>query len=704
MTSPWLEGLNPAQREAVTHGDGPLLVVAGAGTGKTRTLASRVAYLLDRGVSPERILLLTFTRRAAAEMLHRAGQLTGQDAARQVWGGTFHAVANRLLRRYARAVDLSEDYTVLDQADAADLIGLIRTELGVAKGERRFPRKATLLSIHSRAVNAQKPLTSTLEEHFPWCRGDIEGIQEIFGLYGQRKKAQHLLDFDDLLLFWSALCATPPAGERVADSFDHILVDEYQDTNSVQAEILHGMRRNNKNVMVVGDDAQSIYSFRAATIRNMLDFPDQMPGTRVVKLEQNYRSTTPILDASNAVMADAPERYTKSLWTKREAGERPVLLTCVDESQQTEAVCRYVLDHYERGTELMKQGVLFRAGHHSAHLEVELTRRNIPFRKYGGLKFVETAHIKDMLAVLRILENPYDEISWFRVLLLLEGIGPKTARRIMDALGVRGASPSGDGEDDSQAQSPLVVLAQSPPAVPPGARKPFEQLRLTLLVCGGKIQHDGSDVSQQADAAAGKATTLVTQIERIRQFYQPVFERVYENPTIRLQDIDQLAQIAAGYRSRRRFITDLTLDPPEVTSDLAQSPFLEEDYLTLSTIHSAKGCEWTVVHVIHAADGMIPSDMAVGSEAEVEEERRLFYVALTRAKDMLYVYFPMRYYHHRFGHGDAHNYAKLTRYLPDSVQALFEMRTAFSEEEGDVSDSDRRARDPYERVSRLWEQ
>ncbi|MDO8632649.1 MAG: ATP-dependent helicase, partial [Phycisphaerales bacterium] len=352
MTNSWLEGLNPAQRQAVTHGDRPLLIVAGAGTGKTRTLACRVAHLIDRGVSPERIMLLTFTRRAADEMLTRANRLVGQSGGAKVWGGTFHAVANRLLRMYGTAVGLPRDFTIMDESDAADLMNLIRSELGLAKTDRRFPRKATLIKIYSHTVNAQRPLREVFETHFPWCKEDIEGVTQIFELYVRRKQEQHVLDYDDLLLFWSALCGTR-AGANVADQFEHILVDEYQDTNAIQAEILRGMRKRYDNLTVVGDDAQSIYSFRAATIRNILDFPKQFPGTTVVTLEQNYRSTRPILAASNAVMAPARERYTKQLWSTRESEIKPMLVTCADEAQQTDIVCQNNLAHLEQDTPLM---------------------------------------------------------------------------------------------------------------------------------------------------------------------------------------------------------------------------------------------------------------------------------------------------------------------------------------------------------------
>lgn len=720
MTS-WLDGLNPAQREAVSAGDGPLLIVAGAGTGKTRTLACRVAYLIEQGVPPGRILLLTFTRRAAAEMIRRAGQLVGSAdslAAGKVWGGTFHAVGNRLLRVHGRALGLPQDFTILDQGDAADLVNMIRNEQGFAKGQRRFVRKATLLSIYSRMVNAEEPLTKTLEVHFPWCADDIEKIKTIFDHYVQRKKEQHLLDYDDLLLFWCALCSTQGVSEAVAGRFDHILVDEYQDTNPVQAEILRGMRRTCKNICVVGDDAQSIYSFRAATVRNILDFPQQYPGTRIVTLEQNYRSTQPILAAANAVMAQAQERYTKDLRSDRRSEQAPVLVTCLDEPQQCDIVCRYVLEHLEQGIALTSQAVLFRAGHHSAQLEIELARRNIPFRKFGGLKFVEAAHIKDLLAMLRILENPYDEIAWFRVLQLLDGIGPRIARRIMDSLGVRPTQGAADdnGNSDAVLGSPLTRLVGHAPTVPPAAREEFGQLCKVMAQCCGGAGQPRQPAEGSASTAAGgsedrersrrgraKDPPLAAQIERIRHFYEPIFMRIYDNPTIRLHDIEQLAQIAAGYRSRTRFLTDVTLDPPEATSDLAQAPFLEEDYLTLSTIHSAKGCEWTVVQIIHAADGMIPSDMAVGDEAGVDEERRLFYVAMTRAKDMLYVHYPLRYYHRRSSRSDAHNYGQRTRFLPDRVCTLFERRTGVDHDDEEESrDNTAGSSDPYKRVSRLW--
>ncbi|UCE59094.1 MAG: ATP-dependent helicase [Phycisphaerales bacterium] len=704
MAATWLNELNDAQRRAVTHGLGPLLIIAGAGTGKTKTLASRVAYLIDQGTSPDRIMLLTFTRRAAAEMISRARHITGQETAGKVWSGTFHSVANRLLRLYGRSLNLPPDFTIMDEGDAADTMNLIRTELSLGKGKRRFPRKATLVKIYSHTVNAQRQLDEVLDAHFPWCAEDIEGIALIFQQYLQRKTQNHSLDYDDLLLYWKTLTAVPGAGEKVADRFEHILVDEYQDTNSIQAQILRGMRKKHENIVVVGDDAQSIYAFRAATIRNILDFPDQFSPATVVTLEQNYRSTQPILAASNAVMEQARERYTKELWSKRPSEQKPVLVHCQDEKNQTDGVCQLILDHLEEGVDLMQQAVLFRASHHSAELEIELAKRNIPFHKFGGLKFIEAAHIKDMLALLRILENPYDRISWFRVLQLLEGIGPKTARRIMDSVGMNGdeeSSTNGNGRGGGRAASPLARLLSSSPTVPAAAREQFTALRAALADCSGlPLDAKASD----DDDAKRTRPALTVQIERIGEFYKPIFERVYENAAVRLRDIEQLERIASRYKSRGRFITDLTLDPPTSTSDLAGKPFLEEDYLTLSTIHSAKGCEWTVVHVLHAADGMIPSDMALNDDAGEEEERRLFYVAMTRAKDHLYVHFPLRYYHRRYSLGDRHSYAQLTRFIPDTARTFFEERIAKGDETDDAeTDQPTDARELKDWLNRLWQ-
>ncbi len=646
---------------------GPVLVIAGAGTGKTMTLACRVAHLIAEGTPPERILLLTFTRRAAREMLSRAARMVGEatrDRRGRVWGGTFHATANRLLRGFGRSVGVRPDFTVMDQADAGDLMNLIRGELRLGEAERRFPRKDALAAIYSRTVNAQIRLTEVLKRDYPWCADEVDGIRSVFERYVERKRAANVLDYDDLLLHWRALMLSDE-GVRVARLFDHILVDEYQDTNALQADILTGAYTHGvTNLMVVGDDAQAIYAFRSATVRNILDFPRAFEGARVIRLEQNYRSTPPLLAASNDVIALATKRHDKTLWSARCGQARPALITHLDEAEQASGVCEAVLDARERGLALKRQAVLFRAAHHSDLLEIELARRNIPFVKYGGLKFLEAAHVKDVLACLRILENPDDEVSWFRVLQLLDGVGPATARRLAASLGV--AEPR-----DGGAPSPLRVLLDSPPKVPPAAREGLSRLL---------------EVVRLLDHAP--EPPVATQLQRIGWFLEPAFVRLYPSAASRLRDVEQLAVLAGGARSRSSFLADLTLDPPASTGDLAGPPLLDEDWLVLSTIHSAKGCEWDEVHVIHATDGNIPSDMATGDAEQIEEERRLLYVALTRARDALFVHVPLRYHTGGRPMSDRHSYAQVSRFLPEQVRSNFDERTSFTDDERTVARED----------------
>ncbi len=638
----WMEELNDAQRAAVTHERGPVLVIAGAGTGKTKTLAARVAWLVDRGVKPDRILLLTFTRRAAQQMLDRAGRLVGDGQTTRVWGGTFHATASRLLRKHGRSIGIDPAFNVIDSEDAADLMDIVRSELGFGEGERRFPRKGTLQAIYSRVVNARKKLTDVLTQAFPHCIEDADGIRAVFEAFTKRKRAQAVLDYDDLLLYWNAMLTVPVLTQELSGQFDHVLVDEYQDTNPVQAEILKGMRTGNDNVMAVGDDAQSIYSFRAATVRNMLDFPEVFPGTTIVKLEQNYRSVQPILNASNRVMSRAEHQYAKNLYSMRLSRQLPRLVTTQDEAGQSTAICDAILAKRESGMELKSQAVLFRTGHHSDALEVELQKRNIPFVKYGGLKFVETAHIKDLVALLRIIANPCDEMSWYRVLLMLNGVGPSSARKAFADLG------------STDRDAAIRTLRHNAPKLPASAHEQFAQLRDVVLYC--------TDVEPPPAAV----------VERVRAFYEPIFKDTYDNSQLRIRDVEQLEQIAAGYQSLRQFVTDLTLDPPQSAQDYAEAPSIDDDYLILSTIHSAKGCEWDVVHVLHCADGNIPADMGCGSDEEIAEERRLLYVAMTRARDELNLYCPLRYYHKKHGRGDRHTYAQLTRFIQPGDFELYE--------------------------------
>lgn len=654
----FLQSLNPQQRSAVMHGDDPLLIIAGAGTGKTTTLAHRVAWQIVSGTDPGRILLLTFTRRSAAEMLRRVEHILVQldpstvkdpticsrSSIRRIAGGTFHSVATNVLRRYGNLIGLHPDFTILDRSDSEDLINVARSKLNLSKTDNRFPLKATCLDIYSRCVNTQQSLEIVLKKYFPWCLEHQERLGELFNGYTETKEQQRVLDFDDLLLFWSALAENPDGAQMLRQQFQKVLVDEYQDTNILQAQILKNICPDGKGLTAVGDDAQSIYSFRAATVRNILDFPDEYPGTVLIPLEQNYRSTQKILDVTNRVIAEATERHDKQLWSSRGDGSVPILVTCSDEDAQTTWVIDQILDRREKGIALKQQAVLFRASHHSMALEAELGRRNVPFVKYGGLRFLETAHIRDLMSFLRLAENPLDSVAGFRVLVLLPGIGQVKAASLLEVL------REGGGHFDTWAEwSPPTALKDHWP----------------------RLLHLLKEMEHRSESDAGVATD----IHATRLFYAPLLETKYDNVQARLNDLIQLEAIAARYQSRTEFLAEMTLDPPSSTQELPADPFLDEDYLILSTIHSAKGLEWDSVYVIHAADGNIPSDMATGSPEEIEEERRLFYVAMTRAKNQLSVVRPERYYFHNRRKSDQHSLSKITRFLTPQIQALFERQS-----------------------------
>jgi DNA helicase II / ATP-dependent DNA helicase PcrA len=632
--------LNEAQREAATHGDGPLLIVAGAGTGKTRTLVYRVAHLIERGIRPERILLLTFTRRSAQEMLSRAERLVG-SASRTVHGGTFHGTAHRLLRRFGPAAGLPGDFTILDQGDAADLMQLSRAQLGLGDRTKRFPKKETLHHVYSRHVNTEHPVGAILREEYPRFIEFEDDVARVFADYTERKLVRNLVDYDDLLLYWAMLVESVPAlADRIAGLYSHILVDEYQDTNVLQARILKGMCRTHRNITVVGDDAQSIYAFRGATIRNILDFPREFPGTAVVTLEQNYRSTQPILDATNLLISRAEERYSKELFTRRTGGERPWLVTAQDEPQQTRFVVDRILELHEEGTPLREMAVIFRAGYMSADLEVELTARSIPFEKWGGLKFLEAAHVKDVLAFLRVLENPRDEVSWYRLLLLMPGIGETTARNAVQAM-------------IEQAWSPESFARFQPPPRARAAHLGLSELLHALR----------SDDDQEGGRAA-------RDIARVRVLYDDILRERYDRVEPRLADLERLQAIADGFESRAAFLAAITLDPPASSTDLGFGSTTEDDVLVLSTAHSAKGREWDAVFLIWAVDGWFPMARALGSEDEIEEERRLMYVALTRARDHLAVTFPFNVYETR--RGANYSLSQMSRFLDRGVRRAFQ--------------------------------
>lgn len=648
--------LNPEQRRAVEHDVGaaaprPLLVVAGAGSGKTNTLAHRVARLILAGADPQRLLLLTFSRRAANEMtqraahvlnrvMHRATGGSAQGITSLPWAGTFHSIGARLLREYAGRIGLDESFTIHDRGDSEDLMGLVRHEIGLGATQKRFPLKGTCLSIYSRVVNSREPLDQVLQSTFPWCREWEAELKRLFGAYVDAKQEQNVLDYDDLLLFWAEMASDPELGPQVGASFDHVLVDEYQDTNRLQAAIITGMKPDGQGVMVVGDDAQSIYSFRGATVRNILDFPGQFSqAAEVVTLERNYRSTQPILEASNAVIAAALERHAKTLWTDKAAGSPPQLVLIPDEAEQARWVCRRILEHREAGIRLTQQAVLFRAASHSAALELELMRRNIPFVKFGGLKFLEASHIKDVLAVLRFAQNPNGRMAGFRVAQLIPGIGPATATRLLDAV----------------AQAPEALAAVEAFEVPARCRADWE----AFVALYRRLRSPG--LRWPAD------------IELARDWYLPHLERLHDDAQVRAADLEQLAQLAGGYGTRETFLAEITLDPPEATSDRAGPPLLDEDYLILSTIHSSKGQEWKSVHVLNVVDGCIPSDMSTGSAAEIEEERRLLYVAMTRAKEHLHLVVPNRFFIKQQAQmGDRHVYAARTRFVTPAMLRHFE--------------------------------
>ena len=611
--------LNPQQAAAATHADGPLLIIAGAGTGKTRTLVYRVAHLIERGVAAERILLLTFTRRAAQEMLSRAERLVGSNSKR-VHGGTFHATAHRLLRRYGPAAGLPKDFTIMDQGDSADLMQLSRAQLGYAAKVKRFPKKETLQYVYSRHINTGIPIDDIVRDEYVQFIDYLEDFAKIYSDYIRRKQERNLVDYDDLLLFWALMVeASPELRQRIGGMYEHILVDEYQDTNVLQARILRGMCSSHANITVVGDDAQSIYSFRGANFRNILDFPKQFTGATTITLEQNYRSTQPILSVTNTLISRAAERFTKNLWTERTGGETPWLVAARDEQQQTRFVVDRILELHEEGTPLREIAVLFRAGYMSADLEIELTNRKIPFEKWGGLKFLEAAHVKDVLAFLRILENPRDEVSWYRLLLLLPGIGDATARAAIDSMIAAAWESDAFGRYDP----------------PPRARAAHAAL-VSLL--------DGLRSGPVLDEAQ-----VAADIARVRQLYDNILRERYDRVEPRLADLDQLQTIAAGYPDRATFLSALALEPPQATQDLPGGSHEENDCLILSTAHSAKGKEWDAVFVIWAVDGWFPSARCLNTEEETEEERRLMYVALTRARNYLSVTYPLNAYSSRRG-------------------------------------------------------
>ncbi len=655
--------LNPSQYEAATTRDGPVLVLAGAGSGKTRTLIFRVARMIEEGIDPASLLLLTFTRRAAEEMIQRAEALMG-GRCDKVTGGTFHFFANTVLRRYASLLGFANAFTILDRTDSEDAINLLRSDMGLNKKERRFPRKQTIAKIISLAANKMTSVAEVLDSQFPYLFSELDELSQIAEYYLQYKRERSLLDYDDLLTYLCELLRThTEVAERLSHTHRYIMVDEYQDTNRLQAEIVRLLAHSHNNVMAVGDDAQSIYSFRGATVRNIFEFPDLFPNTKVIKLEENYRSTQPILDLSNEIIVQAKESYTKNLFTKKGRGFQPALIEADGESYQSRFVAQKILELREEGVPLTEMAVLFRASFHSFDLEIELGKRNLPFVKRGGFKFIESTHIKDALAHLRIIANPQDAVSWFRVLLLLEGVGPKSSDKILShVLG---------GADQVQ--------------------------RLAEYPGRGVVKTEVQKLADALQSAADSSLRPREQIDLIVQYYLPTLKGNYPDDreySKRQKDLDQFSLISERYRSLDRLLSDMALEPPNSSvGDMLATEQDEEGVLTLSTIHSAKGLEWHSVFIIWAVDGRFPTlrykESGEVNEEEIEEERRLMYVAATRAKENLFISYPINI----FDRATGTMFSKPSRFLEDIPHRILKPVFLIEDEDED----DRR-----QRRSRAW--
>ena len=607
--------LNPAQFEAASAVEGVYLIIAGAGTGKTRTLVYRVARLVEMGYKPESILLLTFTRKAANEMMNRASILLDNRCAK-ILGGTFHSFANLTLRKYAKAARLDSSFTILDQGDSEDVINLIRSQAGFISKEKRFPNKQTLNKVFSLSVNTGRKVAEIIEENYPHFLDDLVKILQIQTVFFEYKRKNNLLDYDDLLVYLKDfLFEFAPAAKSLLSTIKFIMVDEYQDTNKLQADIVKGLSQVNKNVMVVGDDSQSIYSFRGANFKNIIEFPKLFENVKIIKLEENYRSVQPVLDFTNHIIANSIEKYEKHLYTKKNGGELPVIIAATSENLQSKFIVEKILDLREEGVSLRDIAVLFRSSFFSFDLEIELSKANIPFQKFGGMKFIETAHIKDVLAFLRIAANPKDVVSWYRVLLLHEGVGPKTAQKILDEL----------------ATARLTIKAN------PDAQTSFRynEKIANLFQLLYKL-HTGKELPSE-------------KVQMVFDYYWPLFKDKYDDYNKRNKDLEIFHNISENYKSLDSLLADMAIEPIIDSVIDIDAPDKEEEFVTLSTIHSAKGLEWHSVFIIHAVEGYFPSSRSVENLDSLEEERRLMYVASTRAKQNLFITYPMNMFDREAG-------------------------------------------------------
>jgi len=642
---PYKETLNPAQYEAVTTLQGALLVIAGAGSGKTRTLTYRVARLVEEGIPPSAILLLTFTRKAAQEMLRRAATLLDHRCKR-VAGGTFHSFANLTLRKYAEKLGFHSGFNILDRADAEDAINLLRTRMGLNRKERRFPRKKAIATMYSKAVNKVVPVEEVVLEDYPHFSKEIMDLLRLYEAYQVYKQKNLLMDYDDLLIHMRDLLEkNPDVQETLSQTYRYIMVDEYQDTNKIQADIIRLLAASHNNVMVVGDDSQSIYAFRGANFRNIMDFPAMFPGTKIIKLEENYRSTQSILDVANVIIERAREKYTKVLFTRKQSNTVPALVAAEDERMQSQFVSQRILELREEGIPLNEIAVLFRASYHSFDLEIELNQRNIPFVKVGGFKFMETAHIKDFIAHLKILANPLDIVSWHRILLMVEKIGPKTAEEIFQAV----------------ARSGMGIKGLTAVKTKPGYAGAFEKLRKKL------------------ESLDGNNLPLVEIGASLMRYYEPILEKKYDDYPKRAKDLEHLLTIMERYRSLENFLSDMALEPPNASVNDILATDYEDEQLVLSTIHSAKGLEWHTVFIIWVLEGRFPVTYAARNDEEMEEELRLMYVAATRAKENFYCTYPINTYER----GTGMVFSRPSRFIEGIPEETLERWSLVNHEEKD---------------------
>ncbi len=619
--------LNAAQLEAVRHVDGPALVIAGAGTGKTRTLTYRVARLVEMGVDPKSILLLTFTRRSAKEMLRRAAVLLHDTKAEDVSGGTFHAFANLTLRKYSPVIGYNQNFSILDQGDSEDVINLLRTQLGLAAGKKRFPRKGTLLSMHSLQLSRMAPLEAIITQDYPHFIEETENITRLLTRYDDYKRRANVMDYDDLITNLVLLLdSSSEVRAAVTKKYKYIMVDEYQDVNRLQARVIERLSSSREpaqaNVMVVGDDAQSIYKFRGADVKNIFEFPNLFPGARIIRLEENYRSTQPILALTNQIISLASERYEKTLFSRMTSDELPQVVCAENEHQQSVYVVEKILEFREQGAKLEDIAVLFRSGYMSFDLELELQRANIPFQKFGGMKFIETAHIKDLTAMLRVIHNPQDAVSWYRILLLQDGVGPKSAEKIVQDILSNKISLKRFTDDVVTGMEPVPDMG-----VPQKVMQLFGALKM----------------ASREDALPSERT------EQLIQFYKPLLRRKYDDYQKREKDLDTFQLITDRYRSMQSLLSDLSLEPPTESLAGSEDAPKEDEILTLSTIHSAKGLEWNTVIITNCLDGRFPSIASSHDPESLEEERRLMYVASTRAKEHLIITYPTNLYDREAG-------------------------------------------------------